>query len=74
MQNTSTNPITVESSGRTFNQVMKDVEAAYIIQLLETFNMNKTQAARAAGLSYHTFVRKVASLDLEFTISVRKAA
>lgn len=53
---------------------MKDVEAAYIIQLLETFNMNKTQAARAAGLSYHTFVRKVASLDLEFTISVRKAA
>lgn len=43
------------------------VERRYICDVLNAAGGNKAEAARMAGLTYQTFTRKLAALDLRVT-------
>ena len=51
--------------GRNLPQVLQDVERRYICWALNKSNGNKAEAARLAGITYQTFVRKLKHLKLK---------
>lgn len=56
-----------EFEGKTLSQVLQEVERSYFCYALNKANGNKAKAARAAGISYQTFTRKLGLLDLKLT-------
>jgi DNA-binding NtrC family response regulator len=53
--------------GRPLSAVIQEVERQYICAVLNAANGNKSQAARLAGLTYQTFIRKLNALNLRVT-------
>lgn len=53
--------------GKPLSQVLLEVERSYFCYALNKANGNKAKAARAAGISYQTFTRKLGLLDLRMT-------
>lgn len=51
--------------GKTLGQVIQDVERQYICAVLNATDGNKMQAAKMAGLTYQTFIRKLNALNLK---------
>lgn len=53
--------------GRPLAQVLMDVERRYIAAVMNAAGGNSAEAARLAGMTYATFRRKLATLDLRVT-------
>lgn len=53
--------------GRPLSEVLMEAERRYICAVLNAADGNKAKAARMAGLTYQTFNRKLATLDLRVT-------
>ncbi|MDO5641966.1 MAG: hypothetical protein Q4G26_06180 [Paracoccus sp. (in: a-proteobacteria)] len=60
-------PIKIDATDMTLQQVLKAAEAAYISQTLAATGLNKRQASQIAGVSYNRFLEKCARLDLKVT-------
>lgn len=52
------------------SQFMRRAEAAYMAAVLEAADCNKRRAAEIAGMTYDTFCRRVAALDLRFRVVI----
>lgn len=59
-----------EFKGQPLSHVLRDVERRYFCWALNEADGNKTAAAKLAGLTYPTFIRKLAELDLKVSYSV----
>ncbi len=59
------NGMNAEFAGKPLSEVIQEVEKQYICQALNAAAGNKAEAARMAGLTYQTFIRKLASLNLK---------
>lgn len=57
----------VSFDDRPLSEVIKSVEREYICTVLNKTDGNKAEAARIAGLTYQTFLRKLAALNLKVT-------
>ncbi|WP_083464374.1 helix-turn-helix domain-containing protein [Phaeobacter sp. 11ANDIMAR09] len=62
----ATSPIH-EFEGKTLGHAIQEVERHYFCYCLNKANGNKAKAARVAGLSYQTFIRKLGLLELRIT-------
>lgn len=60
-------PGVFEFDGRPLSDVIQTVERQYICAVLNAAGGNKARAARMAGLTYQTFTRKLAGLNLRVT-------
>lgn len=56
-----------EFDGMTLSQVVRDAERQYLCWAINKANGNKARAASLAGMTYQTFTRKFANLDLKVT-------
>lgn len=50
--------------GRPLSAVIQEVERKYICAVLNAAHGNKAEAARLAGMTYQTFIRKLNGLNL----------
>lgn len=60
-------PQEAEFDGRPLSEVIQTVERQYICAVLNAAEGNKAQAAKMAGLTYQTFIRKLNGLNLRVT-------
>lgn len=60
-------PQKTEFDGQTLSQAIQAVEKEYICTVLNAADGNKSKAAKMAGLTYQTFIRKLNSLNLKVT-------
>ena len=63
-QDTNDATIALSIADRPLSDVIQHVEKSYLCAVLNAAGGNKAKAARMAGLTYRTFARKVASLNL----------
>ena len=54
-----------EFDGKPLSHVISDVERSYFCWALNRAGGNKREAARIAGLTYKTFMRKFREMDLK---------
>ena len=66
-QGTNGSDIALSISNRPLSDVLLSVEKRYICAVLNAAGGNKAEAARRAGLTYQTFVRKLQSHNLRVT-------
>lgn len=62
----------VSLAGRTFAEVVRDIEAQYLAACMEAGGFNKREAAKRAGLNYETFRRRFAAVRPLVTITIRQ--
>jgi transcription initiation factor TFIIIB Brf1 subunit/transcription initiation factor TFIIB len=60
----------IDLAGRSFAEVMLDLEAQYLAGCLEAAGLNQREAAERAGLTYDTFRRRFAAIRPRLTITV----
>lgn len=60
-------PIELQIDGRPLSEVIQTVERHYICTVLNAAGGNKSRAAKMAGLTYQTFIRKLNALNLRVT-------